>query len=875
MQPVIACALALTPSPAQVGAYELVNSSVGHGMVRVEVGDLDQDGVPDLVTSSFTDDRMVLYRGLGAGAFAEGAELTRDASGLASRVVDLDADGLLDLVFGRQADLVWLRGLGGGAFAPLATLLAGAWVDDFELVDLDQDGLLDFVMRDPYHVLVAWGSGPAQFGAPVNMISSGTNLQDFAVADVDGDGRLDLVAISSYEFVYPGPVLIDGQLIVRNQTAPRTFAASVVPAVGLFMTNDLSALDVDLDGDLDLARADASGQVKWFRNDGALAFTDVAAPLGLAPGVSELLPVDLDGDGDRDLVYAAEGDPNSRLVGELLNLGAGAFAAGATLTDAGYAPRSVVRADLDLDGVPDLVHVSFSDDQLIWHRALPSGGYAPMVEVTDRFPASTPKPTFAIEDLDGDGGVDVVALAGTVHLMEQRPDGSFGRSTPTSVDAPILGFPELADIDGDGDLDLLQVQWRPPNFDYEFEWAPRIPGGFGAAVPIDLVPSALGAGGPRTVDWEGDGDLDVLAAVYQTGQVRLYRNLGSGLFSAPVNVTQVPNAALMPAVDLDGDGRRDLVLQSVNLPGVRTFARLLSGAGQLGPLREVGALAGAVHDLAWIDLDADGDLDALRVESANSSALGGDLALYENLGAGGFGPRTVLIADPTIGRYLRIQGVDWDVDGRQDLLVLDQSRRRVDVYLQTGPLQIGARQQLTTEMNQGDGIRVADLDHDGDLDLVVADSGIKALRVFENQRTVGQSFCSSLPNSTGRVAGLTVAGSSSAAVNHTTLNASELPHFAFGFFIGSLQAAPTPFAGVNDGLLCLAGSVGRYSRPHEIRNSGALGRISLTLDLQDTPTPTGAVAVTAGQTWYYQAWYRDANPGPTSNFTDGVALTYD
>ena len=117
-------------------------------------------------------------------------------------------------------------------------------------------------------------------------------------------------------------------------------------------------------------------------------------------------------------------------------------------------------------------------------------------------------------------------------------------------------------------------------------------------------------------------------------------------------------------------------------------------------------------------------------------------------------------------------------------------------------------------------------------------------------------------------------GSSSVEVNRTTLNASELPHFTFGFFIGSLQAAPTPVTGVNDGLLCLAGSIGRYSRQHEIRNSGALGRIALTLDLNDTPTPTGIISVTAGQTWYYQAWYRDGNPVPTSNFTDAVALTY-
>ncbi|MFT5291611.1 MAG: hypothetical protein ACI82F_003696, partial [Planctomycetota bacterium] len=38
-------------------------------------------------------------------------------------------------------------------------------------------------------------------------------------------------------------------------------------------------------------------------------------------------------------------------------------------------------------------------------------------------------------------------------------------------------------------------------------------------------------------------------------------------------------------------------------------------------------------------------------------------------------------------------------------------------------------------------------------------------------------------------------------------------------------------------------------------------------------TPTGVVFVMAGQTWNFQCWSRDNNPGPTSNFTDAVSIT--
>jgi hypothetical protein len=59
----------------------------------------------------------------------------------------------------------------------------------------------------------------------------------------------------------------------------------------------------------------------------------------------------------------------------------------------------------------------------------------------------------------------------------------------------------------------------------------------------------------------------------------------------------------------------------------------------------------------------------------------------------------------------------------------------------------------------------------------------------------------------------------------------------------------------------------------QVQSSGADDRVSMTVDLSDLPTnPPQAVA--AGQTWNFQCWYRDSNPGPTSNFTDAVSVTF-
>jgi hypothetical protein len=76
----------------------------------------------------------------------------------------------------------------------------------------------------------------------------------------------------------------------------------------------------------------------------------------------------------------------------------------------------------------------------------------------------------------------------------------------------------------------------------------------------------------------------------------------------------------------------------------------------------------------------------------------------------------------------------------------------------------------------------------------------------------------------------------------------------------------------SQGNLCLSGGIGRYNG--NIMNTGNAGSFSLQLDLPNTPTPGGNVPVLAGQTWYFQCWFRDNNPGQTSNFTDGICITF-
>ena len=140
---------------------------------------------------------------------------------------------------------------------------------------------------------------------------------------------------------------------------------------------------------------------------------------------------------------------------------------------------------------------------------------------------------------------------------------------------------------------------------------------------------------------------------------------------------------------------------------------------------------------------------------------------------------------------------------------------------------------------------------------------------------VGTNYCGPANlNSTGLSGIISALGSDVVADNYLNLFATNLPKNQFGMFLNSQTKGFVPFVGGSQGNLCLAGSIGRYNRPGEILGSGAGGTFFLVLDLTDTPQPTGSVSIMAGETWNFQAWYRDDNPGPTSNFTDGVSITF-
>ena len=143
--------------------------------------------------------------------------------------------------------------------------------------------------------------------------------------------------------------------------------------------------------------------------------------------------------------------------------------------------------------------------------------------------------------------------------------------------------------------------------------------------------------------------------------------------------------------------------------------------------------------------------------------------------------------------------------------------------------------------------------------------------------SVGEDYCASGANSTGVPARLTGSGTAIIANADLVLRVVDLPLNTTGFFITSSTQGFVVSPAGSSGNLCLGGAIGRFLAPGQAQDSGASGEFTLAVDASQLPTPTGVVTAVTGETWSFQAWYRDVIVGlgfPISNFTNGLEVTF-
>jgi hypothetical protein len=168
------------------------------------LGDVDGDGVLDLLVA--TTGGVTVWLGTGDGTFGDGSPVGLSASPDQLALVDVNANGLADLVTGPIAQIAW--GDGTGAFAG-AFLVDAPTGQALTLGDMDLDGLPDVAMLLDGQATVLWGDGAGDFQDTALRLPAGASPLRIVTGDFDGDGMLDMAATNpstgTVTFLYANP----------------------------------------------------------------------------------------------------------------------------------------------------------------------------------------------------------------------------------------------------------------------------------------------------------------------------------------------------------------------------------------------------------------------------------------------------------------------------------------------------------------------------------------------------------------------------------------------------------------------------------------------------------------------------------------------
>lgn len=241
------------------------------------------------------------------------------------------------------------------------------------------------------------------------------------------------------------------------------------------------------------------------------------------------------------------------------------------LIDQNTLTEAVVPADLDGDGDDDLLVAEVFTDQITWFENLGGGIFGPKQVISNQIDDGR---QVAAADLDNDGDLDVISSSVIDHKIawyENLGSGLWGQQRIITLLATEARGLFSADLNGDQRPDVVYTS----EGNSTIEWSENLGSGF-FSTPSVITSSFPSSRSVTVSDLDMDGDNDVLATSSANDTVAWFENQGGGTFGPPISLTQTADgASAIAAADLDGDQDLDIIASSVNNSQIFWFKNLL------------------------------------------------------------------------------------------------------------------------------------------------------------------------------------------------------------------------------------------------------------------------------------------------------------